>query len=293
MYFLRQDPRLLENRQRFAATLSCATDLLERAADGLTFDPGPHRYFLDGKELRSVSSIVDSFDPFDAEAVARKCSENPKHELFGRPVGEILSIWDARAREAADAGTLTHSFAEACYHWMTGHPEDIEPEYRCRITADGLAAVFPKEEACALWWANADWGAYVPAAKETRIVNRELGYAGTFDLLLYGTRDGRFHQKDWKTNKDLYKWYGDMLLPPLSVLKANPVGEYTVQQTLYTIQLRKDGLDVATNELIWLKDDPETPFEAVPLDMRYDRLIEYAVRRTLTDKETTTKQSCV
>lgn len=247
---------------------------LADSSAGLTFNAEEHRYFLAGQELRSVSSIVEHFAPFDALAIATRCAVNPKHEHFGKKPEDIVAIWEENGRQAADAGTKVHAFAEACCLYLEGKEDQIEEQFRDRVTTDGLAAVEPKEEAVARWWAEQDWTRYAVVAKETRIVNPVLGYAGTFDLLLYDMYNSAFAQEDYKTNKDLYRWFGEMLLPPLSMLRANDIDEYTVQQTLYTIELRNIGLPVISNQLVWLKEDG---YENVDLPMQYDKVIAWAV----------------
>lgn len=278
MFHLQRNPILT---QTALAVWDWTDDARQRLADssaGLSFNEGEHRYFLHGTEMRSVSSVVHLFDPFDAAKAAERAAVNPRHEHFGKSPEEILAIWERKRDDAADAGTQVHAFGEACYHYMTGEEGLIDPAYRNRITAAGLAAVSPKEEACARWWAGTDWYRFAPVAKETRVVNPSLRYAGTFDLLLFDLSRGAFAQKDYKTNEDLHRWYGDMLRPPLNLLRANDIGKYTVQQTLYTLQLRNIGLPVASNDLIWLREDG---FEEIPLETRYQAIIEYAVKATI------------
>lgn len=262
---------LLETESLRNESLECLRD----STEGLTFEPERHRYFLGGREMHSVSSVVEYFAPFDSMDKAIRASKNPKHELFGKDPEEIVAIWEGRGAEAASAGTDIHAFGEACFLYLTGHPEEIEEQFKDRVTPDGLLAVEPKEVAAALWWSCQDWARYVPVAKENRVVNPSLGYAGTFDLLLYDRYNLGFLLKDYKTNKDLFRWFKEYLLPPLTMLKRNSIGEYTVQQTLYTIQLRNIGFRVIGNELIWLK---EYQNQCVPLDMQYDKVVAYAAK---------------
>ena len=82
--------------------------------------------------------------------------------------------------------------------------------------------------------------------------------------------------KDYKSNKDLYKWYKEMLLPPLNMLRNNDIGKYTVQQTCYSIALRNVGLRINSNDLIWLK---ENEYEEVHLETHYDKVIAFAIEQ--------------
>ena len=278
MFHLQRNPMLLQtaNLPIVQEAVHTATVRLEDSTKGLTFNAEEHRYFLYGKEMRSVSSIVEHFAPFDAMATAIRCSANKRHQYYGVPPEQIVAIWKEEGRQAAEAGTQVHAFGEACYHYMLGQEDQIEPEYRDRITTEGFAAISAKEEACARWWAENDWARYALVAKETRIVNPELRYAGTFDLMLYDLYNINYLIKDYKTNKDLDRWFGDYQIAPLSVLKTNDIGKYTTQQTLYTIEVMNIGLHVGSNQLIWLREDR---YQTRDLPLCYDRIIAYAVRQ--------------
>lgn len=279
MYHLKKNP-VFTRTASLPGVQEVVNDANRRLADssaGLSFEAAEHRYFLAGKEMRSVSSIVEHFAPFDSLAVATGCSLNPKHEHFGKDPEEIVAIWEQISREAADAGTRVHAFAEACCLYLQGREDEIDEAFRDRVTAEGLAAADAKEEAVARWWAELDWTRYAVVAKETRVVNPLLGYAGTFDLLLYDLLSCAFAQRDYKTNKDLERSFGKML-PPLSMLRDSDMCKYTVQQTAYTIQLRNIGLPINSNQLIWLREDG---YREVELDLRYDRVVAWAIEQLL------------
>lgn len=277
MFYLKQNTTLLESLAlpEVKMLVNDAERRLKDSSDGLQFDEASHTYSFYGKTLRSVSSIVEHYAPVDMETLAKGASKNPKHELYGKSPEEIVAIWKQRGTEAAGRGTKVHSFGEACYLYMTGGVEDIDCEMKSRVTPAGLEALDPKEVAIARWWDAQDWSNLVPVAKETRIVNPSLGYAGTFDLLCYDRKEATFRLIDYKTNKDLEKWFGDYLKPPLKMIKSNDTGKYTVQQTLYTIQLRNIGIDVGRNTLLWLKEDMTCT--EVELETKYDKVIRWAV----------------
>ena len=279
MFYLTRNADLLESYRATRAERERAEESLADSSAGLVFQPEEHRYFLGKREMASVSSIVEYYAPFDAVQKSINASLNPRHPLFGKDPEEIRAIWQEAGRQAADAGTDLHAFGEACYLYMIGREDDIDSQFYDRIYPEGLMAIDPKEISLARSWAENDWVRYAPVAKETRIVNTELGYAGTFDLLLYDRYNYSYPVRDYKSNKDLDRWIGgEMLRPPLSMLKHNDIGKYTVQQTLYTIQLRRCGLNVNSNSLIWLKEDG---YEERALEMQYDRVVNYAAQTYL------------
>jgi len=276
MFVLPKNNYILATQTAAREQIQQARQRLSDSTHGLEFDPCPHKYHYAGREVRNVSSIVEHFAPFDSMAVAKRCSAKPGHEHFGKTPEEIMALWEKKRDDAADAGTAVHAFGEACCDFLTGNEEGIDPEFRERITPDGLVAIDPKEEAIARWWAETDWTRYAVVAKETRVFNPQLRYAGTFDLLLYDLVESGFLMKDYKSNEDLFKWYRDMMLPPLNMLKRNDIGKYTIQQTCYSICLRNIGLKVIGNDLIWLK---EKQYQEVKLDTRYDKVIAFAIQQ--------------
>lgn len=277
MYLLQRTPLSLANDIRGREIIGNALQLLADSSAGLEFEPEPHRYTLHGREIPSVSDIVTYYAPFNSEARAKKCAESkdPKSKYYGMTAEEILAMWNDKRDRAAEAGTAVHAFAEACFLWMTGHENEIEADFRDRITEDGLTAISEKEQAAARWWSDLDWSRYIIVAKETRIVNPVLNYAGTFDLLLYDFDTDTFVIKDYKTNEDLFKWFKEYLRAPLNMIKSTDEGKYTLQQNLYRIQMENIGIPVSRMELIWLKED--TTYQEVRL-REYEKLVRYAMR---------------
>lgn len=248
---------------------------LRDAFADLDFEPVTHTYTIAGRKVPSVSSLVAHFDPFDATECAKRVSKNNRHELFGKSIEDILAIWEIKGKEAASAGTVVHEFGEACFLCKENNARDIEDGLRSRLSSDGtLEAASPKEESLARWWDSLDLSRYVLIAKETRIYNPELYYAGTFDVLLYDLWNHWYVLRDYKTNADLYRWFGDHLKAPLSPLKADDIGKYTVQQNSYKIQLENLGLHIGEMGLVWLREDG---FEEVKL-RNYDKLVSYAAK---------------
>lgn len=269
----------LELRERSRDVIEKARQLLRDASEGLVFEPVEHRYALGEREMESVSEIIKEYAPFDSEKVAEGCSRNPKHEHFGKSVQEILDIWTEKKNTAAQAGTQVHEFGEACCLYWEGNLNEIPEHYRCRILPEGFLAETPKEKAMVKWWNDLDPDRYCVVAMETRIVNPVLGYAGTFDLLLYDMVSMRFVLADYKTNEDLHKWYGGYMRTPLNMLKSSDIGKYTMQQNMYGIQLDNIGVKTEDMFLIWLKADGD--YEQVTLENKYRKVITYALSKRL------------
>lgn len=260
-----------ELRAEAQKTIETARCLLKDASEGLVFEPVEHKYYLGERELTSVSVVIKGYAPFDSEKVAEGCSKNPNHELYGHTTEEILAIWEDKKNAAAAAGTEVHEFGEACCLFWQGKEDEIPEKYRDRILPEGFAASSPKEEAVVKWWNDLDPERHLVVECEGRIVNPVLGYAGTFDLLLYDIVDKMFMLKDYKTNEDLKKWYGSYMKAPFTFLKNSDLGKYTMQQNMYGLQLDNIGIPTRQMDLIWLKSDGT--YEEVSLEDKYRKAI--------------------
>lgn len=261
-----------------AMAVDMACNLIADANNGLVFNEEEHRYYLGIREIPSVSTIVKEYAPFDVKAKALNCSKNPKHEHFGKSPEEIIAIWEEKRDASAAAGTSVHEFGEACFLVKMGRKSEVDIRYSDRFTEKGFEARTPKEEAVAKWWDDLDMQRFVPVAKELRIVNPYLEYAGTFDLLLYDLQNHFYILRDYKTNADLFKDFGQKLKAPLNIIKATDYGKYTLQQNLYKIQLENIGINIGSIELIWLLED--SSYQNVHID-DYRNLIVFAMEMRL------------
>lgn len=118
------------------------TELFKPMA-GLTFDEAPHIYRLDGKQIPSVSQIMEPLS---------------KAKYGG--------IDDAVLNKAANRGTAVHTAIEIFI--KTDGFVDIQPEFAGYM------------EAFEAWWKDFE---PEPLASEYRMYHKLMGYAGTADLL--------------------------------------------------------------------------------------------------------------
>lgn len=240
--------------------------------EGLEFFEEGHKYLLNGEELPSVSTLAGQYEEeFNSEEQAAAYAL--KH---GKTAEYWLDEWRYKNLKATISGTLIHSYAESLGWLHMGHPENITEDNKCKYIDDKgwLIPTRPKEVAAEAFWKEFPNNMYV-VLPETKIFNLgdTVKYAGTFDLLLYYKHPTNPNKSglvvtDWKTNAEIYKSYsrlnGRMLLPPFQKLYAEPFGVYTIQLSLYSQALKKIGLNVIGQRIIWLKDD-ET-YKVVPVD---------------------------
>lgn len=182
----------------------------------LVFDEGPHKYYLHGKEITCVSNVTHMFKPhFDTESMAQATYErnynNEKSKYYKMTPEMIKEEWNKISREACSHGTERHEFAESIFYFMTNQFDKILPAFIDRLSVDKetnepiFIANDPKEEAAATFYEELPDSLF-PILAETKVYNENLGYSGTFDLLMYydATIDGKDDKNsglcvmDWK-----------------------------------------------------------------------------------------------
>lgn len=243
--------------------------ILETFKD-LQFIEEGHHYYLNGKEIPSVSSITHKFqEPFD---------ENKQAELYAEKHGETkeywLDKWHYNSLKATVKGTLTHEFAEG-YFWLHNGqkqlmPKSCLPKYSSEF--NDLIPTREKEEAVIqcfkdlpkdYWFVMNETKVY-SGLNPNKLLNPTEQYCGTFDLLMYykhPTDDSKSGLiiMDWKTNKSLTSDFarnkGKMMYPPFDDLYAESLGNYNLQLNLYQIPLEDIGLKVIGRKILHLLPD--------------------------------------
>jgi hypothetical protein len=162
----------------------------------LKFSPKAHRYWLDGKPIPGVTTLIGKGFPkpalphWSARTVAEYVLDNPEQVDNLRSLGRGPAVaalkaipWQARD-EAAVRGTDVHKLAEEILH---GREVDVPDHLLAHV------------EGYVRWL---DEFGVEPVLTERQVASRNLWYAGTFDAIV--TIGGVRWLLDWKTSKGVY-----------------------------------------------------------------------------------------
>lgn len=207
--------------------------LITSSFNELEFEPVAHKYTLLGRDMMPVSNVIKKFEEgFDLEGISYRYAL--KH---GLDQDEVKKMWKDNSDNACDFGHNKHDFGERYFYEKNLIPQDGH------------------ERAIVKFWSEIPEH-IIPVLCETRVYIKELGYAGTFDLLLQDTMTGSAIIVDYKTNKDLFKNFrGKMLLAPFDYLLDTPYNHYQLQLSLYQIPLESIGIHVSERWIIWLREN--------------------------------------
>lgn len=245
----------------------------------LVFIEEGHKYYLNGKELPSVTTITHKFceHPFNtdlrAEEYALKNGETPEY---------WKDKWRYTSLKATTTGTLVHEYGEGLGWLRNGHPELMPASCMPKYVKDKdwLIPTRPKEEAALkfydefpkdLHFVLAETKVYSNKSEESTVSEP---FCGTFDLLTWYENPKDKDNSgliilDWKTNGDIYKSFsrdhGKMLMAPFEMYYEEPLSYYILQINLYALCLYGIGLPVVGGRVIWLKEDGTYELIKVPM----------------------------
>jgi hypothetical protein len=261
--------------------------------DNISFYAEPHAYFIDDRQVISVTTLLGRFKPeFEhdkiiAKSVKKAMRENPMYEIQGRTEEdvefEIAHDWIFENKHACYEGTLVHSYLENLI--ANKHVESDKAgleylEYRKGKPYYGFISFSQVEKTVELMKSLAyefykDYvfsKILIPIKSELIIGNAEMGIAGMLDQLFYNTITKTLQIWDWKSNKEVRsnsEW-GHKMLYCLDHLDECQLNEYSVQLHSYKHIIEKSTnliLDDVCN-IVWFNELNST-YKIIPcIDMR-------------------------
>lgn len=238
----------------------------------LIFNESKHTYRVGKQKLVSVTTLLkDYFSPFDAKAIAKKLAGVQKGKNYRKfKADEFITdeekakstqkYWLAEWKEASDHGTRVHNGMEQAILNMSNAinvmQENATEERDTKKMVQGwtfLGTLTDKD---------------TTLKPELRIYDKELGLAGTIDLLLI--KKGKSSIVDWKSNKKIQKsgYLKATALPPIAELPDCNYSKYALQLGVYAYMLERQGQEIDKLYLAHLKEDSYMPYEIMYKDIK-------------------------
>ncbi len=203
----------------------------------LIFEPNEHKYFFEGKELVSASTLVSHFSPIFDESgdITRNCAIKR-----GKTEEELRAEWDNECEIACIKGKNLHRQVE---HWIK-HKQILDEDYKDVV--EQISKIDFKGE----------------LVSEQQIFNSDLGIAGTVDMTEIRPNNISYLY-DLKTNKKLTlrgffrKGQGfEKMLYPVNHLESSLINKYALQCSIYSLIMEEKGYWIDGAELIYI--NPKT-----------------------------------
>jgi hypothetical protein len=223
-------------------------DKLFTEFNDVKFYDEPHKYFYDGKELISVTTLIHQYQtPFDEEYWSEI-----KAEQFGINKYEVKRLWKFINEKGTMKGSLIHNYAENLFqNKKNEYPKELvlkkfgfDPIYDEYIKTKVMVDNFYKDTLNKL----------IPIKCEYVVYDKELLIGGMLDKLFFNVKTNEFQIWDYKTNKNLtfsnerYKLKG-----LLCDLDDCDIEIYSLQLDLYKYIIEKyTGIKLGKSYLVWV-----------------------------------------
>tara|TARA_B100001057_G_scaffold313006_1_gene313129 strand:+ start:5033 stop:5746 length:714 start_codon:yes stop_codon:yes gene_type:complete len=220
----------------------------------IDLDQKNHRYILAENpefDFQSVTEFIHHFfEKFDKIGVAQKLiNTNPKYS--GKTIEQVIKDWS----KGAERGTIVHNELEMFIK------KNQAPEHKMSIMG-------------ANWIKEKQKNPHNTFYSEVIVFSKELGIAGTIDVLVYNSEQDMYHLVDWKTNKRIDK---NSFRKKKGILESSKhlddcnFNHYSLQLTFYRYILeRYYGLEIGSQTLFHLKEDN---YEIFNVDYKSEDLI--------------------
>lgn len=216
---------------------------LKKQFSHVIFHEEGHRYEIIGEDrpVKSVSSLLKYFyEEFDTETIAPKWGTERNLS-----VEDVKLAWEGEGTKATTWGSKVHLVGENYVRWkFLGECERPVPICKQSLGCIQFIDDLP------------DY--LIPVAVEVPMYSRLYHYTGTFDGLLYNTRNGKFLIYDFKTNNSLSSVYEKNYLHHINQergLLQDNFGKYSLQFSFYQLILEEYGYEVQARILVHLEED--------------------------------------
>lgn len=166
------------------------------AFNDVTFYDEPHKYYVDDKELISVTTIIHRYQ----EEFNEDYWSQYKADQFRLSQREILRAWKFINKKGTIKGSAIHDYAENLF-------QNKRYEYPKQLILDEFG-FDPVKIEYDITKKHVDkfyqdvWGKLIPVRTELVVFDKESLIGGMLDILFYNIKAQEFQIWDWKTNKD-------------------------------------------------------------------------------------------
>jgi len=217
------------------------------AFNDVTFYDEPHKYYVDNKELVSVTTLIHRYQ----EEFNEEYWSNYKGEQFRISQKEILRAWNFINKKGTIKGSAIHDYAENLF-------QNKKFEYPQQLILnefgfDPVKAEYDITKKHVDKFYNEVQGKLIPIRTEMIVYDRETLIGGMLDILFYNVRMKEFQIWDWKTNKDFTtEMPSRHLLNDLFILEDCDLELYSLQLEMYKQIIEKNvPIKLGKSYIVW------------------------------------------
>ena len=213
----------------------------------VTYYDVPHKYYLNGNELISATTLIHKYqEPFDEEYWA-----TVKSIEFGLTKQEVKSCWKFINVKGTMKGSIIHDYTENLF-WnkVFYYPQDIVLK---EFGFDPVINEYELTKKLVDKFKSDTMGKLIPIKSEFILYDKDTNIGGMTDMIFYNVKANEFQVWDWKTNKDLtFENKYQKLKYELSDLDDCDFNIYSLQLSLYRYIIEKNtGISMGDSYIVW------------------------------------------
>jgi len=215
--------------------------------NSVTYFDESHKYYLNGCELISVTTILHQYlNQFNEEYWA-----GVKGVEFNLSSKLIKRAWKFINEKGTFKGSIIHDYSENLFlNKVFKYPQI---EILRRFGFDPILKEYNITKQHVDNFHTDVQGKLIPIRTEFVIYDEESLIGGMLDMLFYNIKAGEFQIWDWKTNKELtLEGKHDKLTGCLYMLDECDLEIYSLQLSMYKLIIEKNtGLKLGDSYLVW------------------------------------------
>jgi hypothetical protein len=232
--------------------------------NAVKFNDEIHKYYINGQELTSVTTIIGMFENgFDEEYWS-----TVKAEEFNITKKECVFGWNYINKKATTKGSIVHNYAENLFNnKYFPYPKELVHSI---FGYDPIYNNYLKEKTLVDKFYNDSFNKIIPIKTELVVYDINFRIGGMLDLLVYNVKAGEFQIWDYKTNKALDRTSKHHFKGCLSDLEECHLEIYSIQLAAYKHIIEKNtNMKLGKSYLVWVNEANDS-YEIIPAKDRLD-----------------------
>jgi len=240
-------------------------DKLFTTFNDVTYFDEPHKYYVDGQELVSVTTVLHRYQ----EEFQEDYWSNYKADEYTLTQREVLRAWEFINKKGTMKGSAIHDYAEMLFlNKVFPYPKELI------LDEFGFDPVLPEYEITKKHvdnFYNKVKGRLIPIRTEMIVYDKESLIGGMLDILFYNVKTKEFQIWDWKTNKKF-----EMVMKSrhfqgkLQLLEDSDLEIYSLQLAMYKHIIEKNtGIKLGKSYVVWFSHNNDNYEIIETIDREY------------------------
>ena len=218
----------------------------------ITYHDEPHKYYVNDKQLISVTTILHKYQEEFDEAYWSKIKANE----FNLSVREILRAWRFVNKKGTMKGSIIHDYTENRFlNKIFPYPKQLI--YK-EFGFDPILSEYEITKRHVDKFYKDVQGKLIPIRTEMVIYDKKSLIGGMLDMLFWNVKTQEFQIWDYKTNKEFTFKTNRRLKDELYILDDSDLNIYSLQLGMYKYIIEKyTGIKLGKSYLVWFSHNNE------------------------------------